>query len=139
MKIDLLSDVVQLGVFLRDGDCVLVSVARNYRRPSRTVGPGTHFSGSDCQDSRAGANVEKAAAAIMLRNRLQTESRRFVSAGTERHAGVNPNNDRVDILRLWQPRRRDDEAAYRDRLPTLFPFCQPIAIFDFANADVVKR
>src|ERR1051326_483781 len=84
LKIDEATDAVEFGVFSRDRDRLRIRVTSRYRgRPSLTVGLLTDLRGGNGEDARARADIEKTPTMEKCFDRLQTESRRLVSAGAK--------------------------------------------------------
>src|SRR5215213_1482710 len=97
---------------------------------------GEKFCGCDGEDAGAGADVKKTASREMLLNCLEAETSRLVSAGAERHAGFDANNQTVVSVSELSPRRRDNETTDFNRLPVLLPLFEPIALCNLANVHV---
>src|SRR6185503_1608719 len=94
------------------------------------------FGGGYRENAGAGADVKKAAAGIVLLNRVETETSCLVSSGAERHARLDAYDQTIGALVHVGPRRRDDETTNLDWLPTLFPFFQPVALRNCAHIHV---
>ncbi len=72
----------------------------------------------------------------MFLNRIEAEPRGLVSAGAERHSGLDANDQVIVTIGDVRPRRRDDEAPNLDWLPALFPLFKPVAFGNFAQIHV---
>src|SRR5260370_40876239 len=95
----------------------------------------TQLCRGDREYSGSGANVKKTAAFEILFNCPQAKPRRFMSAGAKCHARLDPDSQAIRGV-YFAPRRRDDETgSYGNRLPTLFPFPNPVVIRDFAQSE----
>src|ERR1051326_3798604 len=129
-KIYLVQHSVRGSVLARNRDRVFVAVT------CFDVSVRKQFGCRNRENSGAGADIKKATAGIMLLNRVETESRGLVSAGAESHAGFDSYDQTIRLFVDLSPRGRNDETSNLNRLPTLFPFFQPITLWDCAHVHV---
>src|SRR5260370_19962546 len=101
---------------MRDFDRFRVRIAGlDLRIQTQLCAGNREYSGSS-------ANVKKTAAFEILFNCPQAKPRRFMSAGAECHARLDPDSQAIRVV-YFAPRLRDHETgSFENRVPTLFPF-----------------
>src|SRR5207248_128908 len=113
LEVDSITNVVKLRILFCNLNCVRVNVAGvNRLVPSLTAPPGVGLltlCRGNSQYASSGADVQKASAFVILIDRFQTQSRRFVRTRAKSHTGTDLNDDRVSTASVRIPTCRDSD------------------------------
>ena len=92
----------------------------------------TRLGAGDGQHARAAADVEEALAALQLRNGIEAQPRRRMSAGAERPPRIHVEHHLVRLRRVLLPRGHDHEAPDLARREVLLPHVAPLVLVALA-------